>query len=66
MMEEDLSKLNIIYGGGSLNLKRDYDDRMAVTSELDTDKTEHWSSDGMYRRLRLCVLQKLVPRTVSD
>lgn len=61
MTEEDLSKLNIIFGG-SLNLKGDYEDRMAVTLEL--GKTEHWSSDDLYRHL--CVLQKLIPREVSN
>ena len=38
MTKEDLSKLNIIYAG-LLNLKGDYEDRMAVTVEL--GKTEH-------------------------
>jgi hypothetical protein len=61
MTEEDLLKLNIIESG-SLNLKGDYEDRMAATVEL--GKTEHWSSDGLYHHL--CVLQKLVPRAVSN
>lgn len=58
MTKEDL---NIIFGD-SLNLKGDYEDGTAVTLEL--GKTEHWSSDGLYRHLR--VLQKLVPRAVSN
>ncbi|CAA7261045.1 unnamed protein product [Cyclocybe aegerita] len=57
MTEEDLSKLNIAYGG-SLKLKTDYKVRVDATEEL--GKTEHWSSEGLYRHLR--VLQKLVPR----
>ncbi|KAF8797428.1 hypothetical protein BYT27DRAFT_7219210 [Phlegmacium glaucopus] len=59
MSDEDLFKLNITYGG-SLKLKKDYDVRVAATENL--GKTEHWSSDGLYRHL--CVLQKLVPRVL--
>ncbi|KAM6489310.1 hypothetical protein JOM56_015211 [Amanita muscaria] len=57
MAEEALSKLNITLGG-SLKLKTDYKVRVAATEEL--GMTEHWSSEGLYRHLR--VLQKLVPR----
>ena len=60
MAEEALSKLNIKLGG-SLKLKTDYKVRVAATEEL--GMTEHWSSEGLYRHLR--VLQKLVPRAVS-
>jgi len=60
MNDEDLFKLNINYGG-SLKLKKDYDVRVAATENL--GKSEHWSSNGLYRHL--CVLQKLVPRVVS-
>jgi hypothetical protein len=60
MTEEDLFKLNITLGG-SLKLKTDYKVRVAATEEL--GMTEHWSSEGLYRHLR--VLQKLVPRAVS-
>ncbi|KIL56190.1 hypothetical protein M378DRAFT_1038874 [Amanita muscaria Koide BX008] len=54
MTEEALSKLNITLGG-SLKLKTDYKVRVAATEEL--GMTEHWSSEGLYRHLR--VLQKL-------
>ena len=60
MTEEDLSKLNITYGG-SIKLKTDYKVRVAATDEF--GKSEHWSSDGLYRHL--LVLQKLVLRTLS-
>ncbi|KAF8804113.1 hypothetical protein BYT27DRAFT_7108337 [Phlegmacium glaucopus] len=61
MTEEDLSQLNIKFGG-SLKLKTDYEVRVAAMEEL--GMTEHWSSEGLYRHLR--VLQKLVPRAVSN
>ena len=55
MTEEDLSKLNITFGG-SLKLKTDYKFRVAATEKL--GMTEHWTSEGLYR-------QKLVPRAVG-
>ena len=60
MTEEALSKLNIELGG-SLKLKTDYKARVVATEKL--GMTEHWSSEGLYRHLR--VLQNLVPRAVG-
>lgn len=55
MTDDDLLKLNI-KDGGSLKLKRNHKDKLAVTVKL-------WSSDGLYHHL--CVLQKLIPRAVN-
>ena len=60
MTEEALYKLDITLHN-SLKLKTNYKVRVAPTQEL--GMTEHWSSEGLYRHLR--VLQKLVPRAVS-
>ncbi|KAF8809038.1 hypothetical protein BYT27DRAFT_7188131 [Phlegmacium glaucopus] len=57
LRDDDLTKLNIIYGG-RLIPKAELDVRAAKSAEL--GKNEHWSSDGLYRHL--CLLKKLVPR----
>jgi hypothetical protein len=60
MQQAQLEKLNISLGG-LLQLKVGYEQRADEIEIVGT--TEHWSSEGLYRHLR--VLRELIPSPVS-
>ncbi|KIL61510.1 hypothetical protein M378DRAFT_199504 [Amanita muscaria Koide BX008] len=54
MTYKHMAQLNIRQSG-FLKLKKDYESRVAMTKDF--GKTEHWSSEGLYRHL--CMLRKV-------
>ncbi|KAM6502982.1 hypothetical protein JOM56_002959 [Amanita muscaria] len=57
LTDEYMTHLNI-WQRGSLTLKTDCQSLVTMTDDI--GKTEHWSSEGLYRHL--CLLQGLVPK----